>query len=430
MVRLLQAAAACAAAFVIAAFLPARTPLNAPVAAAHSELLTVGFHSTAQLEAAIRAEGGVVVRLVPSLRVAEVRIQPSDRASALARHPGISFVGRAVPRRAAVDQTSILSAAASGPEWQLRATHEDAVPNAVLRAAAAIRIAVIDTGADLAAPALAAKHPLTYDVGTGKKTTPDTNGHGTFVASLAAGAIRAGLGMVGSGGDAQLLIVRSGSGGGDITDVDEAAGIVYAVHHGARILNLSLGGPRPSKIERRAIHYATHRGVLVIAPVGNEYAAGNPVEYPAALLQPIGSNGAGGTGLAVTASTSTGQRAPFSNTGSSVSLAAPGMAVLGAVARLSSPKVYPRVSLEGVSTGLYGYGSGTSFAAPQVAGAAAIVWGADPALTAVQVAQILKETASGGGVWKPDLGYGVIDVAAAVAKAEAMAAASVTPPRA
>jgi subtilisin family serine protease len=83
------------------------------------------------------------------------------------------------------------------------------------------------------------------------------------------------------------------------------------------------------------------------------------------------------------------------------------------VSRLASPDVYPRAD-----GGLYGYASGTSFAAPQVAGAAALVWAANPSLNAQQVAQILKETASGGARWTRDLGYGTIDVAAAVARAQ------------
>jgi subtilisin family serine protease len=93
--------------------------------------------------------------------------------------------------------------------------------------------------------------------------------------------------------------------------------------------------------------------------------------------------------------------------------------VFGAVSATSSPTFYPRTTLPGAKAGLYGYGSGTSFAAPQVAGAAALVWAANPALTAQQVAQILKETASGNGHWTSDLGFGIVDVAAAVARAQA-----------
>ena len=133
----------------------------------------------------------------------------------------------------------------------------------------------------------------------------------------------------------------------------------------------------------------------------------------------MGSNGAGGAGLVVAASTRNGARAAFSNTGSWVSLAAPGEGVLGAVSEQSSPTAYPRVALPG-ARGLFGYASGTSFAAPQVAGAAALVWGVNPALSARDVARILKETASGHGAWTPELGYGVIDVAAAVARAQSL----------
>ena len=133
-------------------------------------------------------------------------------------------------------------------------------------------------------------------------------------------------------------------------------------------------------------------------------------------LQPVGSKGRGGAGLAVAASTQAGSRAAFSNTGSWVSIAAPGENVFGSLSTSSSTALYPRATVPGLS-GLHGFASGTSFAAPQVAAAAALVWGAKPSLTARQVAQILKDTASGHGVWTSDLGFGVIDVAAAVARA-------------
>jgi serine protease len=120
----------------------------------------------------------------------------------------------------------------------------------------------------------------------------------------------------------------------------------------------------------------------------------------------------------VGASTQTGSRAAFSNSGSWISLAAPGVNVFGDLSSLSPVAMYPRSPLPGSQSGLYGYSSGTSFSAPQVAGAAALVWAANPQLTAQQVAQILKQTASGQGRWTPDLGFGVIDVAAAVALAQ------------
>src|SRR5205807_4502345 len=139
------------------------------------------------------------------------------------------------------------------------------------------------------------------------------------------------------------------------------------------------------------------------------YAAGNPVEYPAALLQPETSNGAGGRGLSIGASTMTGARASFSNTGGYLSLVAPGDNVFSAVSAASSTARFPRVSLLGAQSGLYGYASGTSFSTPEVAGAAALVWAANPLLDASGVAEILKETATGNGAWTPELEWGVLD---------------------
>lgn len=301
-----------------------------------------------------------------------------------------------------------VSGALPGLAWEFAATGEDRFP--AMGAASSIRIAVIDTGADIQAPDIAATNPRTYDARTGGAAVPDANGHGTFVASLVANF----------SGDAPLLIVKAGGADGTVTAGDEAAAIRYSVDHGAKIINLSLAGTSTSQVERSAIRYASSRGVLLIAAVGNEYTQGNPIEYPAALLQPPGSNGKGGIGLAVAASTQDGTRASFSNTGSWISLAAPGEGVFGALSALSSPRHWPRVQLPTGTTGLYGYASGSSFAAPEVAGAAAEVWAANAALTATQVAQILKETASGHGTWTPDLGFGVIDVASAVARATSL----------
>ena len=376
--------------------------------------LAVGYESATALSRALGATHATLVRNLRPLHVAQVR---GVDAAVLRRQPGIRFVQRVSPRAAAATEPAFSLAAS--PEWQLRAVHADTVPDTVLRAADAVTIAVVDTGADLTAPDLAAKSPVTWNTRSGSADVRDANGHGTFVASLAAGSITNDDGIAGSGGDAKLMIVKSGNDHGSFTDMDEAAGIMYAVDHGARIVNLSVGGPSTSTTERKGIQYAIDHGALVVAAVGNEFAAGNPVEYPAALLQPVGSNGAGGAGLAVTASSTDGKRAVFANTGSWVSLAAPGDHVFGAVSTSSSPALYPRTTLPGAKAGLYGFGSGTSFAAPQVAGAAALVWAANPGLTAQQVAQILKETASGNGHWTPDLGFGIVDVAAAVARAQA-----------
>ena len=385
-----------------------------------AERVVVGYASPAALRAALAREPARVVRTLPALRAAEVvpAAPPDEFARAVRALPGIAYAAPPRMRRRA-GEPALAAAAAGRPayQWQYAATRHDAVPAWVLRAAAGVTIAVVDTGADLAAPDLAAKAPAAYDVRTGSADVADVHGHGTFVASLAAGSVANGEGIAGAGGDARLLVVRAATSRNTLTDVDAAAAIVHAVDRGARIVNLSFGGAGRSAVERRAVEYAVARGALIVAAAGNEHDRGNAVQYPAALLQPVGSNGTGGAGLAVAASTAAGTRAWFSNTGSYVSLAAPGDEVFGALSSLSSPRLFPRVPLPGSTAGVYGYGSGTSYAAPQVAGAAALVWAANPQLTAPEVAAILKETARGGDRWTPGLGWGVVDAAAAVARA-------------
>jgi subtilisin family serine protease len=264
---------------------------------------------------------------------------------------------------------------------------------AVAPGAARIEVAVVDTGANISIPAIAAHAPSAYDVRTGSANVADANGHGTFVTSIVAV----------SSGNARILVVKAGSSSGAFTDSSEAAAIRYAVDHGARIVNLSIGGPSTSPTERAAVRYAVEHGALVVAAAGNDHGMGNPVEYPAALLQPVGSRGAGGTGLVVAATDGT-TRAPFSGSGSWISLAAPGVDVAGVL-----------------RSGQHVRQSGTSFSAAEVSGAAALVWAADPALTARQLAVILELTASGHGTWNAAVGYGVVDVAAAVARARRLA---------
>jgi subtilisin family serine protease len=381
--------------------------------------VAVGYNSPQALSAALALHPGVVLRRLPALGIAEVQPYAPGFAPAVPSLPGIRFVEGLRPRRPATEPALFLAPPFGAPyEWQFQATHANGVPASVLRAASALTIAIVDSGADLAAPDIAAKQPQAYNVLTGDATVRDTVGHGTFVASLAAGSVTNDEGIAGFGGDAKLLVVKASRPDGTLTDVDEANAIIYAVDHGARVINLSMGGPDTSVTEQRAVDYAAAHGVLLVAAAGNEYAQGNPVEYPAALLQPVGSNGRDGVGLAVAASTTTGDRAPFSNTGSHLSLAAPGENILGAVASSAPFSAYPRVHLPGSTRGAYGVASGTSFSAPQVSGAAALVMAANPFLSASEVAQILKESASGHGSWSPTLGYGVLDVAAAVARAQ------------
>jgi subtilisin family serine protease len=382
--------------------------------------VVVTYRSHAALKRALAASPARVAKRLPDVRAVEVRpADPVAFAEGASRLPGIVSVDVPSKRFSAAEPGLTAMYSAGVPyQWQYTAARVGAVPDAVLRAASSVTIAVIDTGADMTAPDLAAKQPETYNIFNGGTDIRDFYGHGTFVASIAGGSVSNGEGIAGFGGDAKLLLLQTGRADGSFTDVDEAGAIVYAVNHGAKVINLSIGGTETSAVERRALEYAAAHEVLVVAAAGNEFQEGNPVEYPAALLQPVGSKGRGGWGLSVGATTKSGRRASFSNTGSWISLAAPGEDVFGAISSYSKARDWPRYALPGSEHGLYGYASGTSFSSPQVAGAAALVWAANPSLTRDQVAWILKRTATGDGRWTKKLGYGVLDVGRAVATAQ------------
>src|SRR4051794_17356233 len=390
----------CAAAALTCVAAPSASPAFSPA----TRQVVLQYRSTEQL-AALERSGARVVRTVPALRSAVVETSRSLASP------------RPVLRRAlVVDEPALAQTFQPGIawEWQWDAARVGEVPDWALRAASSVTVAVIDSGADLNAPDLAHKSPRTWSVLSRSHRVRDRLGHGTFVASLATGSVANGIGISGFGGDAKLLAIQAIDADGYVTDVDEAAAIVYAVKHGAKIINLSIGGSQTSQVEQRAIRWAARRGVLIVAAAGNEHEAGNQPEYPAALLQPLGSHGRGGIGLAVGATSMDGTRAYFSNTGSYLSLAAPGFNVFAAE---SADAPWPRAQLPWSSPGYYGWASGTSFASPEVAGAAALVWAANPRLTAQQVANVLKQSAT-GTTWNRELGWGRLDAATAVKLAQ------------
>jgi len=156
--------------------------------------------------------------------------------------------------------------------------------------------------------------------------------------------------------------------------------------------------------------------VLLVAAVGNE---GGHISWPAADLQPA--RGGRGFGLAVGASTASGELADFSNRGSHLSLLAPGdlggpcSGVLVALPPTSAFDLACSPAFTTSGGGHYAYLAGTSFAAPEVAGVAALVWAAHPELENYEVADIIKQSARrDGGAWTPTMGCGLLDAGAAL----------------
>jgi serine protease len=384
----------------------------------------VGLARAADAAAVAQAFGVSPVFLSAGLRALEVSgTQDALRAldAAVGSDPRLRYVEplrerRTLHKRNDPLTTSVDPVSRMPYEWQFAHVGVDRALNAD-RGSPAILVGVIDTGFGNV-PDLAGKVGRAWFFDGQATDAYDTLGHGTFVSSLVGSNNDDGRGMAGFCGACRLLVVKDLA----LSSFTVATGIRTLTDAGARVINMSFGGPGLSLAEADALNYAISKGVLPVASSGND---GGVVNYPAAFLQPSG--GALGFGLAVGASDALDVAAPWSSHGDHLSLLAPGTfagaprcdaGVFGAlppVAALFDSDC--GVKFSDTATGArYGYSDGTSFAAPEVAGVAALVWGARPDLLSYQVASILLQSAKrpAGSGWTADRGWGVLDAAAAV----------------
>ncbi|WP_217915033.1 S8 family peptidase [Miltoncostaea marina] len=372
----------------------------------------------------LRAAGARVERIRP---LGALVVAGGDRAAvaaALEDAGGVDYVERRLERRLHGEPAQAIDPATGRAfDWAFDAVNAAGGLSAVGGGAPDVPVAVVDSGVDAGHPDLAGRVRPGRDV-LGAGSVEDLVGHGTFVAALIAAADGNGAGGRGVAGATPVVPVRVSTGPG-VTSADLAAGIVAAVDLGARVVNVSIGGPRLSQVERDALDYAAGRDVLVVASAGNGALDGNAPEYPAAALG--GHEGGWSSGLSVAATDPLGRPAPFSTHGPTVSVAAPGAgagpctegvySAIPATAALWAGGPCDR-TFEGPlhGRGRYAYGEGTSFSAPLVAGAAALVRQAEPGLRADQVAHVIRRSArpAAGGGWDERTGAGVLDVTAAV----------------
>jgi hypothetical protein len=246
-----------------------------------SSTVLIGYSNERALQDAPRGRDAVVVGRASRLRTVAVR--PSGDAASFAAEVGgrrgIDFVQAPVARRLLVGQGVAPASVPGGSyQWQYASTKSDRVPDDVRRMSVAVPIAIVDSGADLSAPDIEAKRPLMYNAIDNTRDVTDMVGHGTFVASLAAGSSSNGEGVAGVAGDARLMTIKA-SAAAAFTDFELAAAIAYAVDSGARVINLSLGGTGSSQIEKRALQYAFAKDVLVVA-AAERGAARQPGRVP------------------------------------------------------------------------------------------------------------------------------------------------------
>jgi type VII secretion-associated serine protease mycosin len=223
----------------------------------------------------------------------------------------------------------------------------------------------------------------------------DPNGHGTHVAGIIAAAADNGVGIAGGAPGVKILPVRVLDQNGSGYSSNVAQGIIWAVDHGARVINLSLGGTTPSDGTRAAIKYANGKGAIVLAAAGNDGAGANQPLYPAAFSEAV----------AVAAVDGNRNRASFSNYGGYVDIAAPGADIISTYS--SSRTAYAAMS-------------GTSMATPYASAAAALVASINKKATATGIRNALEGTAVDLGPGGTDIyfGHGLIDPRAAVLRAQ------------
>jgi len=366
-------------------------PAMAGLAHVPDELLvqTLPAADSDALHATFSAAGTTLVESWPELDTAVLRVANGNlqaAAEALARDPQVEAVQKSyfyepdnIPDDPEFASQNYLSVVNLPQAWSTTTGSENIV------------IAVIDTGVSTGHDDLFAKVLAGRNVAQDADGVDDHVGHGTSVAGIAAAMSNNGVGIAGVSWGSPILPVAVVDDSGLGTTRHIAKGMVWAVQHQARVVNVSFAPLQTDRTVLRAAQFVRARGGLTLISAGNDGATYATPKNPAALF--------------VGALNADAQRASFSSAGPFVDLTAPGTGILAP-------------ALDGGYRGV----SGTSFASPIVAGAAALVWSVRPDLRPATVADLLLSTARDIGPAGRDdeYGEGVLDTQAAVAAAQAL----------
>lgn len=249
-------------------------------------------------------------------------------------------------------------------------------------------IAIVDTGIDASHSDLSGEVEPGYNFVSDSTDTNDDNGHGTHVAGIIAGITNNGNGVASIGFKGSLIPVKVLDSTGTGTYGDVASGIIYAADNGAKIINLSLGGSSASQTLQSAVSYAEQKGVIIVAAAGNNgnSAAVYPADYPGV--------------IAVSATDSNDNLASFSSYGSNIVVSAPGVGIISTY-----------------NNGGYATMSGTSMAAPEVAGLLGLALSHSQVSTVNLLGDLEQSSDKVGPYpynssgWNEYFGYGRIDAA-------------------
>lgn len=298
----------------------------------------------------------------------------------------------------AFNPTPTFAAATNDPlidqQWGLTAIGAPSIWS--ITRGAGVTVAVIDSGSgphpDLDANLDIGRTMIGVNDAVGQIDV-DVAGHGSHVSGIISAVADNAIGGSGVAPQTRVLPIRvlDSLGSGDSKDVSKA--IRFAVDSGVKVINLSLGGATESTSLTAAIQYAVDRNVLVVAAAGNG-AANSPPKWPAA----------SDLALAVTAVDRNNSVASFGQRGDYIDISAPGSSILS------------------TASNDYKIQNGTSMAAAFVTGAAALLFAAQPSITAAQVRDILQRTATDIGAPGRDttFGYGLVNLVAAFAELDIM----------
>ncbi|MBX7117087.1 MAG: S8 family peptidase [Myxococcaceae bacterium] len=240
-----------------------------------------------------------------------------------------------------------------------------------------------------------------FDFVNNDKHPNDDHGHGTHVAGTIAQATNNGEGVAGIAFEATLMPVKvlDHFGSGNSAAISDA--VRWAADHGAKVINMSLGGGGRSAVFENAVAYARKKGVVVVCAAGNT-GLGH-VEFPAAYPASV----------AVAAVGPSGSKAPYSSFGKELDIAAPGGdKTQGDEAGILQNTIDP----QDVSKSVYAAYQGTSMAAPHVAAVAALLV-ANGAKNPDQVEAALFKSAkmaAGQHGWTEQYGHGILSAMGAL----------------
>ncbi|MBE0609218.1 MAG: S8 family serine peptidase [Dehalococcoidia bacterium] len=365
-----------------------------------TDTIIVAFETNANeaaIAALIEANASSEVEAIPALGMKVLRVPPgqdaADVAARFARNPLVRFAEpNDLVYHEVIPDDPYYGQAWHLPKIEAPAAWDGPKANGVL-------VAVCDTGVNGGLPDLApiVRGDLGWNTASNNNDWSPIAGHGTLVSGALAAATDNGIGVAGVAWGAQIIPVRITNNTTGTAYVSDAAKCIqYAADNGARVINLSYRMASYSSIDTAAA-YARNRGAVTLVAAGNDGIDPGWQDFP--------------NFLAVSATISNDTRASFSNFGTYIDIAAPGYNI--------------QTTTWG---GGYAGASGTSLASPVAAGVVALIFGANPGLSAVDAEAILRQSADDLGDAGEDAFFGSGRVNARTAVAMAGGGSAPPPP--